>query len=97
MELEEIPNYKERVSFIEVDPRNIYCQRFDLSRILYYSSQTLRKIKKRIKSTPAYFVISYPNPSDYQLSEYMGIPIKGGNILDIALLQHRINTPAFDT
>jgi len=38
MELEEIPNFKDRVTFIEVDPNNIFKHNMDLSTKLYYNS-----------------------------------------------------------
>jgi hypothetical protein len=38
MELEEIPNFRDRVTFIQVDPNYIYKQNMSLSTKLYYNS-----------------------------------------------------------
>jgi IQ domain-containing protein H len=38
MELEEIPNYKERVWFLEVDPRRMFKNSISLTDKLYYNS-----------------------------------------------------------
>ena len=83
MELEEIPNYKDRVTFIEVDPHAIFTHKINLSTKLYYNSKTIRKLKKKIKEFPAYFIISYPSLVDIKLSTYLKIPILGGNLLKL--------------
>lgn len=64
MELEEIPNYKDRVSFIEVDPSMNFKHKINISTKLYYNSRALRILKKKIKDIPSYFVISYPSHVD---------------------------------
>ena len=82
MELEEIPNYKERVLFMEVDPTHFFKQpNITLSNKYYYNSKLIRKIRKKIKDVPAYLVISYPTPTDITLSTYLNLPILGGNLL----------------
>ncbi len=89
MELEEIPNYKERVSFIEVDPQLSFTSRLNVSTKLYYNSKAIRKLKKKIKDFAAYFVISYPSLVDVKLSAYLSIPILGGNLIKLLELQKR--------
>jgi hypothetical protein len=89
MELEEIPNYKERVTFIEVDPQLNFSAKLSVSTKLYYNSKALRKLKKKIKDIPAYFVISYPSLVDVKLSAYLSIPILGGNLNKLMELQKR--------
>ncbi len=96
MELEEIPNYKERVSFIEVDPHGIFTHKINLSTKLYYNSKTIRRLKKKIKDFPAYFVISYPSHIDIKLSTYFKIPILGGNLIQLLEVQRRTNLKVFD-
>ena len=80
MELEEIPNYKDRVIFMEVDPKKRFIGNHDISHKLYYNSEIIRKIKRRVKDAPAYFHISYPNALNAKLSAYLNIPILSGNL-----------------
>lgn len=89
MELEEIPNYKERVSFIEVDPKNIYPTTLPLTSKLYYNSSVLRKLSKRVKEHPAYFVSSYPTTVDAKLSVFTKIPILSGNLIELLKISCR--------
>lgn len=49
MELEEIPNYKERVTFLEADPEKQFKHSLTLTAKLYFNSKVLRKLKKKIK------------------------------------------------
>jgi hypothetical protein len=95
MELEEIPNYKERVSFIEVDPQVNFTSRLNVSTKLYYNSKAIRKLKKKIKDFAAYFVISYPSLVDIKLSAYLNIPILGGNLIKLLDLQKRTSLDQF--
>lgn len=99
MELEEIPNYKERVSFIEVDPQLDFTSRLNVSSKLYYNSKAIRKLKKKIKDFPTYLVISYPSLVDVKLSAYLNLPILGGNLIKLIQLQKRssIHQFKFDT
>ncbi len=64
MELEEIPNYKDRVTFIEADPLNLFGVKMGVSSKLYFNSKSLRKLKKKIRDYPAYFMVSYPSQID---------------------------------
>ena len=95
MELEEIPNYKERVTFTEVDPHLNFTPKLNVSTKLYYNSKTLRKLKKKIKDFPAYLVISYPSLVDVKLSTYLNIPILGGNLIKLLQLQKRTSLEQF--
>jgi hypothetical protein len=89
MELEEIPNYKERVTFIEVDPSFCFKQRLSISAKLYYNSPIIRKLKKKLKDFASYFVISYPSLVDIKLSVYLNIPIFGGDLHSVLQIQKR--------
>lgn len=63
MELEDIENYNERVTFLELEditssiklPESVNC-----SQKLYFNSKALRKLKKKVDGVPAYFVTNYP-------------------------------------
>lgn len=95
MELEEIPNFKDRVTFIEVDPNNLFSPNMALSTKLYYNSKVLRKLKKKIKDVPSYLVISYPSLVDVKLAAYLNVPVLGGNLIDTLKLENRSEVDAF--
>lgn len=58
MELEDISSFKDRVLFMEVDHENVLPDCLSTSSKLYYNSKALRKLQRRIKGVPSYFVIS---------------------------------------
>ncbi len=83
MELEQIPNYKERVTFVCTDSNKFLKSNIKVSSKLYYNSQAIKKIKRKIKDYPAYFVTSYPSLVDVNLSTYLKIPIFTGNLIEM--------------
>ena len=89
MELEEIPNYKERISFIEVDPHRNFRGKMSLSHKLYFNSQVIRKVKRKIRDAPAYFVVSYPREINIKIAAYFKIPVMGGNLRQTFELERR--------
>jgi hypothetical protein len=95
MELEEIPNYKERVTFLEVDPSMNFTHRINISTKLYYNSKIMRRLKKKIKDFNAYFIISYPSAVDIKLSTYLNIPIFCGNLIKLLEIQKRTSLTLF--
>jgi hypothetical protein len=70
-----VTNFKERITFLESDPRNFYHNRFENSKKLYYGSEALRKISHLVGHSPAYLITSYPIKEDCMLSLYLKIPI----------------------
>ena len=64
MELEEIDDYHERVTFLELNsPENRINLPSNLnsSAKLYYNTKVLKKLKKKIGATPTYLVINQPS------------------------------------
>jgi hypothetical protein len=60
-----------------------FSTKLNVSTKLYYNSNVIRKLKKKIKDFASYFVISYPTAVDVKLSAYLNIPILGGNIVKL--------------
>lgn len=87
MELEEIEGYKDKVLFMEVDPDSRLPQNLHTSAKLFYNSKSLRKLQRKIKGVPSYFVISYPSEVDVKMSVFMGVPIYSGNIQTIPTMK----------
>lgn len=75
LELGEVTNYRDRITFVESDPRNFYRHRFENSKKLYYSTEPLRKIRQIVGSCPAYLVTSYPLEEDCMLALYLKMPL----------------------
>jgi hypothetical protein len=49
---------------MEADPQNCLQTQMGVSSKLYFNSKSLRKLKKKIKDYPAYFMVSYPSKID---------------------------------
>ena len=84
MELEEIPNFHERVTFLNVGRYGVFAdKKLTCSERLYYDSKLVREIKRRIGSNSAYFRISYPTFTDVSMATYLGIPILTGDLIKL--------------
>lgn len=82
MELEEIQNYSDRVTFLELQDITSKIKlpsQLNASQKLYFNSKALRKLSRKVEGADAYFVINYPTQIDIKLSVYLGIPIFSGN------------------
>ena len=87
MELEEIENYSERVTFLELEDITSKIKlppSMNTSQKLYFNSKALRKLTRKVQGVPAYFVTNYPSEIDIKLSVHLGIPIYSGDF-------HKIN------
>ena len=51
-----------------------------MSQKLYFNSEVLRKLKRRVKDAPAYFLVSYPTEINIKLSAFLKIPILSGHL-----------------
>lgn len=79
MELEEIPNYRERVTFLTLE--DLFHSSMPLAGRLYYNTSAIKSLKKKIQDYNAYFSISYPSKIDILLSTFLKVPIFAGNLL----------------
>jgi hypothetical protein len=84
MELEEIPNFRDRVTFLNVNNHSSFSSdNFTASQKLYYDSKLVRQIKSLIGHSRAYFRISYPSYTDIRMSAFFQIPIFTGDLLKL--------------
>lgn len=82
MELEEIPNFRERVTFLHFSKHySVFGgNRFNTSQKLYYDSKLMREVKRKIDGCLAYFRISYPTVTDINMAVHSEIPILTGDL-----------------
>lgn len=98
MELEEIDNYSERVTFLELEDITSKVKlppSMNSSQKLYFNSKALRKLKNKVEGVPAYFVTNYPSEVDIKLSVFLGIPIYSGDFHTINPLRSALSSPKF--
>lgn len=68
----------------------------DISHKLYYNSEAIKKLKKKVKDAPAYFLISYPLEVNIKISAYLNIPILSGNLHTTFHLEKRSFIDSFE-
>lgn len=96
MELEEIDDYHERVTFLELNSSENKInlpQHLNTSSKLYYNTKVLRKLKKKIATSPAYLVINQPTEIDIRLSVFLGVPIYSGSFNKTRITRSLIASP----
>lgn len=74
LELGEVDMFEQKVKFISCQSSPHFNQ-LSLSKRLYYSSKTLKKIKAIIKDTRAFIIGGLPEETDWCLADALKVPL----------------------
>ena len=78
LDLNNIPNYKMRLNFVNIDLKS-YFDKMSLIDQLYYDSEAQNRIKKLIQGKTTYLYGGYPTMTEVKVAYELKIPILTGD------------------